>query len=236
METVIQLHGVGRKYRLGQTVVPALRSVTASFGRGEFTAVAGPSGSGKTTLLNLIGCLDKPDEGRVIFDGSDVTARPLHKLAGLRQKFFGYVFQTFNLIPVLSAYENVEFPLLLDGRVGPADRKVRVEALLERVGLANHRRHRPNQLSGGQRQRVALARALVAKPLAVLADEPTANLDSTTGAEIIALMADLNASEKVTFVFATHDPQIIGKAGRVLWMADGAIQKDAPAMELAQVS
>jgi putative ABC transport system ATP-binding protein len=236
MESVIQLHSVGRKYTLGQTVVPALRAVTASFGRGELTAVAGPSGSGKTTLLNLIGCLDKPDEGRVIIDGRDVSAQPLHKLAGLRQKFFGYVFQTFNLIPVLSAYENVEFPLLLDGRTGAAERKARVETLLERVGLAGHRRHRPNQLSGGQRQRVALARALVAKPLAVLADEPTANLDSTTGAEIVALMADLNASEKVTFVLATHDSQIIGKAGRVLWMADGAIQQDRPAIELAQVS
>jgi putative ABC transport system ATP-binding protein len=236
MDTAIQLHRVSRKYKLGQTAVPALREVSATFGRGEFTAVAGPSGSGKTTLLNLIGCLDKPDDGRVIIDGRDVSAQPLHKLAGLRQKFFGYVFQTFNLIPVLSAYENVEFPLLLDGRTGTAERKARVEALLERVGLAGHRRHRPNQLSGGQRQRVALARALVGKPLAVLADEPTANLDSTTGAEIIALMADLNVSEKVTFVLATHDSQIIGKAGRVLWMADGAIQQDRPTIELAQVS
>jgi putative ABC transport system ATP-binding protein len=236
MDTAIQLDRVSRKYKLGQTAVRALREVSATFGRGEFTAVAGPSGSGKTTLLNLIGCLDRPDEGRVIIDGRDVSGQPLHKLASLRQKFFGYVFQTFNLIPVLSAYENVEFPLLLDGRTGAAERKARVEALLERVGLAGHRRHRPNQLSGGQRQRVALARALVAKPLAVLADEPTANLDSTTGAEIIALMAELNASEKVTFVLATHDSQIIGKAGRVLWMADGAIQQDRPAIELAQVS
>jgi putative ABC transport system ATP-binding protein len=184
----------------------------------------------------VIGCLDKPDAGQVVIGGRDVTGQALHKLAGLRQKFFGYVFQTFNLIPVLSAYENVEFPLLLDGGSGAADRKGRVEALLERVGLADHRHHRPNQLSGGQRQRVAIARALVARPLAVLADEPTANLDSKTAGEIVDLMADLNTSEHVTFVFATHDPHIISKAGRVVWMADGAIQQDVAAVELAQVS
>ena len=224
--TVVQLSGVTRQYRLGKTLIPALRGVTVDFQRGEFTAIAGPSGSGKTTLLNIIGCIDKPDAGRVVVDGSDITEQPLHRLAGLRNRHFGYVFQTFNLIPVLTAYENVELPLLLGG-TPRAQRRQRVEAMLEQVGLTTHRRHRPNELSGGQRQRVAIARALVTAPLAVLADEPTANLDSRTAAEIIALMSALNETEGVTFVFSTHDPRIISQARRVVSIADGLVQEEA---------
>jgi putative ABC transport system ATP-binding protein len=225
MEPSIQLHHVTRSYRLGRATVPAVQQVSATFGRGEFTAVAGPSGSGKTTLLNLIGCLDQPDAGRIVIAGTDVTDRPLHALARLRNEYFGYIFQTFNLIPVLTAYENVEFPLRLSG-VGRADRRLRTEGILERVGLGAHGAHRPNELSGGQRQRVAIARALVTNPLAVLADEPTANLDSRTATEIVDLMSALNQTQGVTFIFSTHDPQIIRKAGRVLWMTDGAVHEE----------
>jgi putative ABC transport system ATP-binding protein len=223
MDTVLALRDVERVYHMGSTTITALRGVSAEFQRGEFTAIAGPSGSGKTTLLNLIGCIDKPDRGRVIVNGEDVTDTPLHRLAGLRNRYFGFIFQTFNLIPVLSAYENVEFPVLLDG-VGSGERRSRVEGLLERVGLKDHRRHRPHELSGGQRQRVAIARALVAHPLAVLADEPTANLDSHTGAEILDLMQELNEAQQVTFLFSTHDPHIIRKARRVLAIRDGQLR------------
>lgn len=225
MDTVIALRGVEREYRMGRTTSVALRGVSAEFQRGEFTAIAGPSGSGKTTLLNLIGCIDKPDRGQVIVNGDDVTDTPLHRLAGLRNRYFGFVFQSFNLIPVLSAYENVEFPVLLNG-LSKGERRARVEHLLERVGLADHRRHRPHELSGGQRQRVAIARALVAQPLAVLADEPTANLDSRTGAEILDLMQELNEAGGVTFLFSTHDRQIMRKARRVLVMHDGRLRAE----------
>jgi putative ABC transport system ATP-binding protein len=207
---------------LGKTLVPAVRDASVNFHRGEFTALAGPSGSGKTTLLNIIGCIDKPDAGRLIINGEDVTRVPLHKLAGLRNKYFGYVFQTFNLIAVLTAYENIEYPLLLAG-VGRGERRQRVTQILEAVGLGDHGRHRPSELSGGQRQRVAIARALVTRPLAVLADEPTANLDSKTGNSLIDLMSHLNATENVTFIFSTHDQGIIEKARRVLAVHDGAL-------------
>jgi putative ABC transport system ATP-binding protein len=218
----IELEHIQRTYQLGKTLVPAVRDASVVFHRGEFTALSGPSGSGKTTLLNIIGCIDKPDAGRLIINGEDVTRRPLHKLAGLRNKYFGYVFQTFNLIAVLTAYENVEYPLLLAG-VGRAERRERVTQILEAVGLGDHLKHRPSELSGGQRQRVAIARALVTRPLAVLADEPTANLDSKTGNNLIDLMAHLNATENVTFIFSTHDQHIIEKARRVLEVHDGAL-------------
>ena len=225
-QIAVELRGVTRQYRLGKTLIPALRNVDVEFRRGEFTVVAGPSGSGKTTLLNIVGCIDKPDAGRIVVDGQDVTEERLHRLAALRNRHFGYVFQTFNLLPVLTAYENVELPLLLGGT--PAgERRQKVETILKRVGLLDHRRHRPNALSGGQRQRVAIARALVTAPLAVLADEPTASLDSRTADEIVSLMKELNESENVTFIFSTHDPRIISKARRVLWMADGYIQEEA---------
>jgi len=223
-KTSIELSDVRREYRLGKTSVAALRGVSVSFEAGEFTAIAGPSGSGKTTLLNIIGCIDKPDGGRLVVRGEDITAKPLHRLAALRNRYFGYVFQTFNLVPVLSAYANVEFPLLISG-VGRSERQRRASAMLARVGLAGHAKHRPSELSGGQRQRVAIARALVTEPMAVLADEPTANLDSRTGAEIIDLMAELNHSRGVSFLFSTHDPAILGKARRVVRLSDGAIEE-----------
>jgi len=229
MDSAIQLADVVRNYQLGKTQVQAARGVSLSFRRGEFTALAGPSGSGKTTLLNIIGCIDKPDSGRIYVDGQDVTGIPLHRLAALRNRYFGYVFQTFNLVAVLDAFENVELPLVLGG-VPARQRRERVEALLESVGLASHRHHRPQELSGGQRQRVAIARALVTEPLAVLADEPTANLDSKTGADILDLMVSLNASRGVTFIFSTHDHHIISRASRVIWVSDGTVsEQPAPA-------
>jgi putative ABC transport system ATP-binding protein len=228
MNSAIQLLDITRTYELGKTQVQAARGVSLEFKRGEFTALAGASGSGKTTLLNIIGCIDKPDSGRLHVDGQDVTDIPLHRLASLRNRYFGYIFQTFNLIPVLNTHENVELPLLL-GSTPARQRRERVEALLESVGLANHRHHRPQELSGGQRQRVAIARALVTEPLAVLADEPTANLDSKTGADIIELMASLNASRQVTFIFSTHDHHIINRASRVVWVADGSVKEQSAA-------
>ena len=223
---VIELSDIRREYRLGKTVVTALRGVSVAIGAGEFTAIAGASGSGKTTLLNIVGCIDKPDHGRLVVRGEDITAVPLPKLAALRNRYFGYVFQSFNLVPVLSAQENVEFPLLISG-VKRSERRRRAAEILERVGLGDQGQRRPGALSGGQRQRVAIARALVTEPLVVLADEPTANLDSHTGAGIIDLMAQLNHAQGVTFVFSTHDPAILGKARRVIRISDGALETPA---------
>jgi putative ABC transport system ATP-binding protein len=223
---VIELSDIRREYRLGKTSVTALRGVSVAIGAGEFTAIAGPSGSGKTTLLNIVGCIDKPDHGRLVVRGEDITPVPLHKLAALRNRYFGYVFQSFNLVPVLSAQENVEFPLLIAG-VKRSERKRRAAEMLGRVGLADQARRRPGELSGGQRQRVAIARALVTQPLVVLADEPTANLDSRTGADILDLMGQLNQAQGVTFLFSTHDPAILGKARRVIHISDGALETPA---------
>jgi putative ABC transport system ATP-binding protein len=189
---------------------------------GEFLAVAGPSGSGKTTLLNLIGCLDTPTSGEVAIDGEAIGGLSAGRRADLRARKLGFVFQTFNLIPVLTAWENVEYPLLLQRRRG--DVAKRVQAALEHVGLADRARHRPTELSGGQQQRVAIARALVTEPALVLADEPTANLDSRTGSEIVELMRRLNRERGTTFVFSTHDPRIVNAADRVLQISDGRLQ------------
>jgi putative ABC transport system ATP-binding protein len=222
MNEIIRCDQIEKRYQLGTTVVPALRGITCSVSPGEFAAIAGPSGSGKTTLLNLIGCLDKPDSGRLYLDGNDVTPLGLNKLASLRRSRLGFVFQTFNLIPVLSAYENVEYPLLLDS-VSSKDRRSRVMGMLDAVGLLHRRNHRPNRLSGGERQRVAIARALVTRPAVVLADEPTANLDSRTGEEIVQLMRQLNRDLKVTFLFSTHDARILHNADLVLNLEDGQV-------------
>ncbi len=226
MSTVIAVERVSKSYHLDHTEVRALRDLDITISEGEFTALAGPSGSGKTTLLNIIGCIDKPDKGRLILDGVDVTGRSLNSLAGVRREQLGYIFQSFNLIPVLSAYENVEYPLLLTGMPG-SERRKRVSGLLERVGLAAKRKHKPGQLSGGERQRVAIARALVSNPSAVLADEPTANLDSVTSSEILDLMDELNRERKVVFLFSTHDPRIMAKARRVVRLQDGRISEDS---------
>jgi len=195
--------------------------VSLDVGAGEFLAVAGPSGSGKSTLLNLIGCLDHPTSGRVLVGDQDVALLGDDALSDLRAERIGFIFQTFNLIPVLSALENVEFPLLFQkGRKNGRDK---AKGALEAVGLGEFAAHRPDELSGGQRQRVAVARALVTDPVIVLADEPTANLDSTTGENIIALMLDINRRAGTTFVFSTHDPKVIEHAHRVVRLADGRL-------------
>ena len=206
---------------MGATRVPALRGVSLAIEAGEFVAVAGPSGSGKSTLLNLVGCLDHPSSGRVLVGDVDVATLGDDALSDLRSRTIGFIFQTFNLIPVLSAVENVEFPLLFRGS-DPAAR-TRAERALDAVGLAGFGRHRPDELSGGQRQRVAVARALVTQPAIVLADEPTANLDSATGEAIIALMLEINRRQGTTFLFSTHDPRVMTHAHRVIQLADGKI-------------
>jgi len=213
---------VTKTYRLGTLTVTALAGVSLTVRTGEFLAVAGPSGSGKTTLLNLIGCLDTPTSGEIAIDGEPVSALSPGRRADLRASKLGFVFQTFNLIPVLTAYENVEYPLLIHRRGGNV--ATRVRAALEQVGLGDRATHRPPELSGGQQQRVAIARALVGEPALVLADEPTANLDSHTGHDIIELMRRLNREHGTTFVFSTHDPRIMQAADRVLEISDGRLR------------
>ena len=219
---VIELQEVHKRYRLGRAEVHALRGVSLRVARGEFLAIVGPSGSGKTTLLNLMGCLDRPSSGRVLFEGVDVTSLSRRQLAELRSRRIGFVFQTFNLIPVLTALENVEYPLWRRG-MRADERRARAMEALRSVGLAGLERHRPEELSGGQRQRVAIARALVGQPAVVLADEPTANLDRRTGQEVLELMRELNRSRGTTFVFSTHDPKIMAMADRVVELSDGRI-------------
>src|SRR6185369_5745120 len=226
---VIALAGVNKTYALGRTRVRALNGIELAIGRGEFIALAGPSGSGKTTLLNLIGCIDKPDDGRIVVDDVDVTRVPLHRLSSLRRDTLGFIFQTFNLIPVLTAYENVEYPLLLQN-VPRRERDARVRRWLDEVGLRDQAKQRPDQLSGGQRQRVAIARAMVAEPKLVLADEPTANLDQDTAAHILDLLAELNAETGTTFVFATHDPAVMSRAHRCVRLRDGRIAEQERAL------
>ena len=231
-DNVVHISGVDKSYRLGRVAVPALRDVTLDIARGEFLALAGPSGSGKTTLLNLIGCIDKPERGRVVIDSVDTSAVPLHRLASLRRDTLGFVFQTFNLIPVLTAWENVEYPLLLKN-VPLAERKRRVRNWLEQAGIAEQAKQRPDQLSGGQRQRVAIARAMAGEPKLVVADEPTANLDSETATHILDLLAGINERTGCTFVFSTHDPSLIARAQRVVRIKDGRIEGQVDSWRLA---
>jgi putative ABC transport system ATP-binding protein len=219
--SLVAAKDVTKTYRLGTQTVVALAGVSLAVEAGEFMAVAGPSGSGKTTLLNLIGCLDTPTSGEIEVDGERMTGLSAGRRADLRARKLGFIFQTFNLIPVLTAWENVEYPLLLTKRRTDG---TRVQTALEQVGLGDRARHRPNELSGGQQQRVAIARALVTDPALVLADEPTANLDSKTGHEIIELMRRLNRERRTTFVFSTHDPRIMNAADRVVEIRDGRLQ------------
>jgi putative ABC transport system ATP-binding protein len=224
----VSLRGIRKDYLLGRTVVPALRGVDLDVEPGEFTVVMGPSGSGKTTLLNIIGCLDRPSAGSYALDGQPIGERDFDDLAELRNRRIGFIFQSFNLIPVLNVLENVEFPVLIRGRRGPElDRRVR--AIVEEVGLAPFLKHRPDELSGGQRQRVAIARALVTEPGLVLADEPTANLDSVTSDQIVDLMLELNRESGVTFLFSTHDPRVTRHARRVVKLEDGLVVGDEAA-------
>jgi putative ABC transport system ATP-binding protein len=218
----IELQGISHVYKLGQTEVDALSDVSLAVEKGEMLCVAGPSGSGKTTLLNVIGALSRPTRGRALIDGETIYQRAERDLAHLRRTKLGFIFQSFNLIPVLSTFENIEYPLLLS-KIPTRRRRELVESILDRVGLAERSRHKPDELSGGQRQRVAIARALVNNPEIVLADEPTANLDSATGASIIGLMERLNREQQVTFIFSSHDPRIIDQAHRVIELKDGRI-------------
>ncbi|MEJ5273717.1 MAG: ABC transporter ATP-binding protein [Spirochaetota bacterium] len=220
---VVELLSVKKVYMLDKTEVHALRGVNIAIKEGEFVCIAGPSGSGKTTILNLIGCIDKPTEGTVLIDNEDVSKFNDKKLTNYRLNKLGFIFQSFNLIPVLNVYENIEFPLLLQKNISKDERKERVMKLIKEVGLEDRIKNKPSELSGGQRQRVAIARALVTKPVIVLADEPTANLDSETGDKIISLMKEINEIEKTTFIFSTHDPDIMKHAQRVIRIHDGKV-------------
>ena len=222
MAILAKTEKVTKTFQLGRTQVPALRGIDLQIEAGEFTVLAGPSGSGKTTLLNLVGLIDTVDSGRVEFQGRDVTASSEGQLNIVRKNQIGFVFQNFNLVPVLSAYENVEYPLLLLG-LPSRERRARVEKYMVRVGLWERRHHKPSQLSGGEQQRVAIARALVKQPALVIADEPTANLDSQTTREVIDLMSRMNIEEKITFLVASHDPIVIQAGRRVVHMRDGLI-------------
>ena len=220
---IVSIRNVAKDYQLGKTTVPALRGVSLEVEEGEFLSIAGPSGSGKTTLLNLIGCVDTPSSGAVVVGGKDTSRLSERALTDLRLHQIGFIFQSFNLVQVLTVFQNVEFPLRLQGGLGARARAERVDKLLEAVGLRDYRKHRPNELSGGQRQRVAVARALVTRPALVLADEPTANLDSRTGETIIDLMKEMNSRDGTTFIFSTHDPRVMAHASAVVRIADGQI-------------
>lgn len=218
----VVLKQVAKTYHLDAVDVPALADINLEIRPNCFTVISGPSGSGKTTLLNLIGCIDRPDRGEIFVAGQAVQMLSDDALSDFRARHLGFIFQNFNLLPVLTAYENVEYPLLL-AKVSAAERRQRVLALLDAVGLADRAQSRPGQLSGGQRQRVAIARALATEPQLVLADEPTANLDSHTGAAIIALMRKMQREHHVSFVFSSHDPQVQAEADDAIFIRDGCI-------------
>ena len=241
METqtdLLRLKGITKEYRLGRTLVPALAGVDLTVRRGEFTVVMGPSGSGKSTLLNIIGCLDQPSAGTYELDGVSVAERDFDRLADIRNRKIGFIFQMFNLIPVLNVIENIEFPCLMrrGAKEDATALRKRVIATAEDVGLGPFLDHKPDELSGGQRQRVAIARALITHPELVLADEPTANLDSVTSEQIIELMLRLNREKGVTFLFSTHDPRMVQHARRVVKIADGKITSDEAVVPISSRS
>ena len=224
MSSVVRIERVFKEYLLGEQIVQALNDITLSIEPGVFLAISGPSGSGKTTMLNLIGCIDRPTSGDIYINEENVSQKSANELADLRARSIGFIFQTFNLLPVLSAAENVEYPLLRRSDISPDERKRRVDYFLDIVGLSKYANNRPNQLSGGQRQRVAIARALAVKPAIVLADEPTANLDKATGIEILKLMKKINEHLGTTFIFSTHDQKVIDHADRLVKVEDGTIK------------
>ena len=224
--TVIRLTDVRKEYLLGETKVEALRGVSLAVDKGEFIAIAGPSGSGKSTVLNMIGCIATPTSGAISINGRDVGRLSDKELTRYRRVTVSFIFQSFNLIPVLNVYENIELPLLLQRVSDRKDRQARVMHLIEEVGLSDRIKNKAAELSGGQRQRVAIARALAASPVMVLADEPTANLDSDTGAKILDLMREINVREGTTFVFSTHDGHIMERARRIVNIKDGLIVRD----------
>ncbi len=223
--SLLELTGVEKIYQQGKVEVPALRGIDLTITSGEFTTIFGPSGSGKTTLLNMIGCLDKPTRGEILFAGEKLGRKNDKELADLRRHNIGFIFQSYNLIPVLTAYENIEFAIrLLD--VDKSTIKEKVMHILAEVGLGGMEDRRPNELSGGQKQRVAIARALVKEPKLVLADEPTANIDSKTSTEVLELMLKMNQELNTTFIFSTHDPQVMEYAQRLVEIKDGMVSKD----------
>ncbi len=222
---IIEIKGLKKNYALGTTTVHALRGINLKIKEGDFLSIVGPSGSGKTTLLNVIGCIDHATEGSVQVGGTEITALGDREITDMRLHKIGFIFQTFNLIPVLDVIENVEFPLLLMKKLSKAESRARAEKLIDEVGLTEFVSHRPAELSGGQRQRVAIARALVTNPDIVLADEPTANLDSVTGEQILDLMRTMNKIEKTTFIFSTHDANVLKYARDVIKIRDGQIVK-----------
>ncbi len=222
---IVEVRGVNKVYQQGDIRIFALKDVDITFDSGSFAAIAGPSGSGKTTLLNIVGGLDLPDTGEVIVDGRNFGEMSQGQLAQLRLNRIGFVFQSYNLIPVLSALENVEYVMLLQG-VGKSERRERAMAMLEEVGLGDKYNNRPAELSGGQQQRVAVARSIVSDPAIVLADEPTANLDSKTGEGLLRIMAGMNEKRKVTFIFSTHDTMVMDYAHRLVNLRDGRVADD----------
>ena len=222
---VTRIENVTRNFKVGNVETRALRGVSLTIESGEFTALVGPSGSGKTTLLQLIGCLDQPTSGQIYINGKDISQLNRNQRADMRRGTIGFIFQFFALIPTLTAYENVEMPLLLVGK-GASERRERVNELLEAVDLSDRAHHRPDQLSGGQQQRVAIARALATHPSLILADEPTANLDTANGKQIMETMTRLNQETGVTFIFATHDPRVIRYARRIVTLRDGLVMED----------
>jgi len=224
-EWAVELKDVKKTYRTGPIEVPALRGISLQVAPGEFLAIAGPSGSGKTTLLNIIGGLDRADDGKVLVEGKNLQLLSSGELARLRLQRLGFVFQAYNLLPVLTALENAEFTLLLQG-VQVEQRKERVQKLFAEIGLANLEHRRPGELSGGQQQRVAVARAMVTEPALILADEPTANLDSVTATALLETMEQLNRAHGTTFLYATHDPQVMERARRLIRLRDGQIASD----------
>jgi putative ABC transport system ATP-binding protein len=223
--TVIETSHLCREFGKGDTLVKALTDANITIERGEFTAIIGPSGSGKSTLLQLIGGLDTPSTGDVFLDNKNISHMTGTELSDFRRDHIGFIFQAYNLIPVLSARENIEYIMLLQG-VSVAERKNRVDMLMHAVGLEGLGNRRPSELSGGQQQRVAVARAMVSKPSIILADEPTANLDSKTGADLLDMMKDLNEQQNMTFVFSTHDPKIMERARRIIRLVDGCVVDD----------
>jgi putative ABC transport system ATP-binding protein len=221
--SVVEMVDVQKHYMLGETRVDALRGVSFDIEKGEFLAIAGPSGAGKSTILNMVGCIDTPSEGKVLIDGTEVEHLSDTELTRYRRVKIGFIFQSFNLIPVLNVYENIEFPLLLRRSLSRKEREKTVMHFIEEVELSDRLKNKPSELSGGQRQRVAIARALVTNPVIVLADEPTANLDSETGHKIVELMRTINSVEKTTFIFSTHDNHIMEHARRIINIRDGQV-------------